>query len=327
MGEILIGVCFGGAKTLSGREVRRFVEIDDEVIHRMSDKSIMFTDRIPGLQYVWETSNMKWLKETMQELKDMLIQHIREHEETIEIDHARDITDSLIIARRKAMASAQSEGENTLTDKDIYYILLNILFAGIETSRHTLQYAILHMVAYQDIQSKVQEEIDRVIGSDDLPNLKHMPDLRYTEAVLHESMRISSVQPTGLPHKTLCDTTVGGYDVPRDTMVLVNHWALHHDPSIWKDVDTFTPERFLDDNGKLAPKPENWFPFSAGKRVCLGEAIAKPELLLLFAALMHRFKWNIPEGSKVDLSPNGNVFPLYPKPHELSVERRNRDAV
>ena len=115
--------------------------------------------------------------------------------------------------------------------------------------------------------------------------------------------------------------------MPRDTMILVNHWALHYDPSIWKDVDTFTPERFLDGNGKLGPKPENWFPFSAGKRVCLGEAIAKPELLLLFTALMHRFKWNIPEGSKVDLSPNGNVTFLYPKPHTLSVERRYRDAV
>ena len=203
MGEILIGVCFGGAHTLSDRKMRRLIEIDDEVFHRMFDKSSMFIDRIPGLQYVWETSNMKWLKETMKELKDMFIPHIREHEETVDSNHARDFIDSLIIARREARTCTQTEGENTLTDKEIFYILLNIICAGIQTSRHTIQYAILHMVAYQDVHSKVQEEIDRVVGPNDLPNLKRIPELGYTQAVLRESMRLSSVLPTGLPHKTM----------------------------------------------------------------------------------------------------------------------------
>ena len=87
--------------------------------------------------------------------------------------------------------------------------------------------------------------------------------------------------PTGIPHRALRDTSVVGYDVPKDTMVIINHWALHNDPSVWKDVYQFIPERFLDSNGKLGPKPKNWLPFSAGNKVCLGEGIVKPELLHL----------------------------------------------
>ena len=327
MGNILIGVCFGEAHKLMDPEVKRLIDIDDEFAHRLFDGSSLLQDQIPGLHYVWETSNMKWSKNLIKELKDLFMPKIRDHQNTINIDNVRDITDSLIIARTEAGADMQAENGNKFTDNQIFNILKNIFFAGIQTSRHTLQYAILHMVAYPDIQSKVQEEINRIVGPHDLPKLIHRADLGYTEAVLRESMRLASVIPTGLPHKTLCDTSVGGYDVPRNTMVVINHWALHHDPTVWENADHFIPERFLDTDGKLGPTPENWFPFSAGKRVCMGETVAKPELLLLFAALMQRFTWKIPTGRQVDLSPNGNMFSIYPKPHEMFVEKRSRDEI
>ena len=115
---------------------------------------------------------------------------------------------------------------------------------------------------------------------------------------------------------------LGHYDVPKGTMVIINHWALHHDPNAWENVSNLIPERFLDTDGKMGPKPENWLPFSAGRRVCLGESVAKPELHLLFACLMQRFSWRMPEGEKIDLSPTGNSLLLFPKPHQLIVETR-----
>ena len=90
-----------------------------------------------------------------------------------------------------------------------------------------------HIVAYPRIQSKVQEEIDKVVGTNTLPKLKHRPDLDYIEAVLRESMRLASVVPTGIPHRALRDTS----QLAKDTMVIINHWALYNDPSVWKDVD------------------------------------------------------------------------------------------
>ena len=107
-------------------------------------------------------------------------------------------------------------------------------------------------------------------------------------------------------------------------MVSINFRAINHGPSVWNDGEHFKPERFLDSNGKLAPNPRNRFPFSAGKIACAGGAMAKPELLLLFAALMKSCKWGISSGRQVDLSPNGNILSLRPKPHQLLVEKWNQ---
>ena len=93
----------------------------------------------------------------------------------------------------------------------------------------------------------------------------------------------------------------GGYDIPKGTTVLINHWALHHDPKYWKDPEMFDPYRFLDESGKMKPaKPDSWLPFSAGRRVCLGESVAKPEMLLMCVNLLQRFEIRLPEGVKAN---------------------------
>ena len=103
---------------------------------------------------------------------------------------------------------------------------------------------------------------------------------------------------------------------------MINHWALHHDPKTWEKVHEFIPERFLDADGKLGPKPENWLPFSAGRRVCLGETVAKPELHLIFACLIQRFNWRLADNEKADLRPDGGWFGLVPKQHKFIIEDR-----
>ena len=113
-----------------------------------------------------------------------------------------------------------------------------------------------------------------------------------------------------------------GYKIPKGTNVAINHWALHHDPSAWDEVDRFIPERYLGEDGKLGPKPKNWLPFSAGTRVCLGEFVAKPELHLIFASLMQRYKWKMASGTCADITPVGSVFLLASKPYKVIVERR-----
>ena len=114
----------------------------------------------------------------------------------------------------------------------------------------------------------------------------------------------------------------GGYQIPKGTQVAINHWALHNDPDAWDQVNKFIPERFLDEDGKMGPKPKNWLPFSAGKRVCLGEFVAKPEIHLIFASLMQKFKWKPESGVVLDMKPGGNFFIGTPKPYNVVLEKR-----
>ena len=88
----------------------------------------------------------------------------------------------------------------------------------------------------------------------------------------------------------------GGYDVPKGTTVFVNHFSLHNDANFWKDVDKFDPYRYLDQSGKMDTKPENWLPFGAGRRICLGEPVSRTELILIAANLLQTFTFKSPSG-------------------------------
>ena len=100
-------------------------------------------------------------------------------------------------------------------------------------------------------------------------------------------------------------------------MVIANLWALHHDPKERDDPEMFKPERFLDEDGKMAPKPNSYLPFSSGRRVCVGEAFAKSELLLSLALLCQRFSFDAPPGEKVILENVPNGLACIAKPYKI----------
>lgn len=167
-----------------------------------------------------------------------------------------------------------------------------------------------------------------LLGSD-VPSMKNRNDFDLTEACLFETMRLGNVLGLGVPHMTICDSQVGGYDIPKGTTVMINHWALHHDPKYWKDPDTFDPYRYLDEDGKMKPtRPDSWLPFSAGRRVCLGETVAKPEMLLMCANLLQRFAIRLPDGVKANPKYKMTGFGIeLPSEYKIVVTERMKNRV
>ncbi|XP_063431259.1 steroid 17-alpha-hydroxylase/17,20 lyase-like isoform X3 [Mytilus trossulus] len=306
---------------LDDPEFIRFIRLRREANEMIGNGFV--EDMFPIMYKIWTTNKYRTFSKTMNELITIVKRKFQEHEKTFDIDNVRDFTDSLILARKEAEHEENREMLSKLSETHLRQTVFDIFSAGIDTSRITLGFAVRYMASLPEIQSNVQEEIDRVVGKDRLPTVKDRDNLSYTEATLHEAMRLGLAVPVGLPHSTICDTRVGGYDVPKDTMVMINHWALHHDPRYWKDVEKFDPTRYLDGKGKLGMKPESWLPFSAGRRVCLGETVAKPELHLIFATIMQRFKITLPEGTnpKVELGGSGNI--TVPAPYKIIVKERN----
>jgi len=111
----------------------------------------------------------------------------------------------------------------------------------------------------------------------------------YTEAVIAETLRLSSIFPTGVLHKVLADTEFKGYFLPKDTIISHNTHYIHHDPELWGDPENFRPERFLSRDEKRFKRHEALMPFSTGKRQCLGEVLARDSLFLFSTNMLQRF--------------------------------------
>ncbi|XP_059960692.1 cytochrome P450 2U1 isoform X3 [Mesoplodon densirostris] len=167
---------------------------------------------------------------------------------------------------------------------------------------------------------KVHEEIERVIGGDRAPSLTDKAQMPYTEATIMEVQRLSVVVPLSIPHMTSEKTVLQGYTIPKGTIILPNLWSIHRDPAIWEKPNDFYPNRFLDDQGQLIKK-ETFIPFGIGKRVCMGEQLAKMELFLMFVSLMQSFTFALPKDSEPILTGKYGLT-LAPHPFNIIISKR-----
>uniref|UniRef100_A0A8C4T779 Cytochrome P450 2J2-like n=1 Tax=Erpetoichthys calabaricus TaxID=27687 RepID=A0A8C4T779_ERPCA len=220
-----------------------------------------------------------------------LTQQIQTHRENWEPSEPRDYVDSYFaeIIKRHNDPEAQFDDEN------LCYCTLDLIIAGTETTSTTLRWALLYMMKHQQVQEKVHEEINRVIGQARQPSMDDRPNMPYTDAVIHEVQRISNIVPLNLPRLTTRDTTLGGYFIPEGTQIIPNLTSVLFDKNEWETPDSFNPHHFLDASGEFVRK-EAFMPFSAGQRICLGENLAKMDLFLFFTSLLQKLTFHSPAG-------------------------------
>ncbi|KAI9514795.1 Cytochrome P450 2K1 [Dissostichus eleginoides] len=172
------------------------------------------------------------------------------------------------------------------------------------------------------VYNKVQEELSRVIGGRQarVEDRKYLP---YTDAVIHETQRLANIVPMAVLHRTSQDVTFQGYFIKEGTCVLPLLTSVLQDESEWETPHTFNPSHFLDKEGTFIRR-DAFMPFSAGRRMCPGEGLARMELFLFFTSLLLRFRFTPPPGvteDELDLTPVVG-FILTPSPHELRAVSR-----
>uniref|UniRef100_A0A3B1JSW9 Uncharacterized protein n=1 Tax=Astyanax mexicanus TaxID=7994 RepID=A0A3B1JSW9_ASTMX len=197
-------------------------------------------------------------------------------------------------------------------EENLVMCAVDLFVAGSETTSTTLRWGFLYMAKYPEVQGKVEchEEIDRVNGQSRQPSLADRADMPYTDAVLHEVQRIGNIVPLSLHRTAMCMLSLF-----QGTEIIPNLTSVMFDKSEWETPDTFNPQHFLDKEGKFV-KRTAFIPFGAGKRVCLGENLAKMELFLFFTSLLQRFSFSFPAGVMPSMEYSLGVT-LNPAPYEI----------
>ncbi|XP_075427033.1 cytochrome P450 2J2-like isoform X2 [Ascaphus truei] len=204
---------------------------------------------------------------------------------------------------------------STFNEGNLMQVLIDFFLAGTETTTTTLQWALLYMVIYPDIQDKVQKELDACVETEVI-HYEDRKRLQYTNAVIHEIQRCRTALPCALPRQCVKDSTVQGYWIKEGTIIVFNLASAHCDPNHWDAPDTFTPTNFLDMDGNFKSN-EAFLPFSAGHRICMGEQLAKTELFIFFTSLLRAFTFRLPQGvTEVNMT---GIFGTTFKPHPYQI--------
>uniref|UniRef100_G3UBC9 Cytochrome P450 n=1 Tax=Loxodonta africana TaxID=9785 RepID=G3UBC9_LOXAF len=238
---------------------------------------------------------------------------VGEHRETRDpAQPPRDLTDAFLDEVEKA----KEKPESSFTNENLRLVVADLFNAGMVTTSTTLDWALLLMLLHPDVQRRVQQEIDEVIGQVRQPQMEDQARMPFTTAVVHEVQRFGDIVPLGVPHMTSRDTEVQGFLIPKGTTLICNLSSVLKDEAVWKQPFRFHPEHFLDAQGRFV-KQEAFMPFSAGRRLCLGEPLARMELFLFFTCLLQRFSFLVPAGQPRPSDHGVYAFLFTPFPYQL----------
>jgi len=208
-----------------------------------------------------------------------------------------DFLGMLMNARDKETGDAMSERE--LIDE-----VMTLVVAGHETTASGLNWAWYLISQHPEVEAKLHAELDAA-GAEPAPGLARMEALTYTHQVVDEALRL---YPPGwlLSRRTIGPDTLGGYEIPAGTSVMLSPYLLHRHPRYWKDPNAFRPERFAPEHEAERPRFA-YMPFAAGPRHCIGETLALYEMLMHLYKVARRYRLTCVADRPIELEAQINL--------------------
>ncbi|XP_067324604.1 cytochrome P450 2D14-like [Anolis sagrei] len=237
---------------------------------------------------------------------------VNEHKKTRDPNNPRGLIDAFL----EEIEKAEGNTETSFNEQNLIQVLLDLIAANTQATTATLTWGLIFMVLHPEVQKRVHEEIDTVIGGVKSITMMDQSNLPYTTAVIHEIQRYADVTPVIFPYVACNDTEVGGFVIPKETLVINHLSSVLKDETMWEKPHEFYPDHFLDANGQFV-KREAFLPFSLGRHACFGEPLAKMELFIFFTSLMQRFTFRIPENAPRPSEERRFALVVFPLPFQI----------
>ncbi|KAL1328390.1 hypothetical protein HN51_038254 [Arachis hypogaea] len=266
-------------------EAKHFRQMISEVLQLSGANNK--TDFIPLLGML-DVDNLKKRLVTISGRTDKFLNGLLQEHRT-KNQHQNTMIDHLL--------SLQDSQPDYYTDQIIKGLGLAMLLAGTDSSAVTLEWSMCNLLNHPEALNRVREELDTHVGQDRIVDESDIPKFTYLRNVINETLRLYTPAPLLLPHSSAEKCTIGGYKIPKDTIVLINGWAIHRDPKNWDEATSFKPERF-ERKGEL----EKLIAFGLGRRACPGEGLALRAISLTIALLVQCFDWKCVGDEKIDMT-------------------------
>ncbi|KAG8449644.1 hypothetical protein GDO86_016328 [Hymenochirus boettgeri] len=315
--NVICALCFGKRYSHDDLEFKAMVGRNDKFGQTVGAGSLV--DIMPWLKAFPNPvrSLYQSFKDLNVEFFDFVKDKVTQHRQTYNPEVTRDMSDAFINHIEHGAGAVDG-----LTKDYVEVTVTDILGAGQDTNSTALSWIILLLVKYPDIQIKLQEEIDLVVGPNRLPCADDKIHLPYLQAFIYETLRYTSFVPVTIPHATTCDVVIDGFYIPKDTVVFVNQWSVNHDKSKWINPEVFEPGRFLDEDGTLDKNAAySVMIFSMGKRRCIGEQLSMLQNFLFTAVLLQQCSFH---AKPKEMPTMACVYSLSlkPLPYRISVTAR-----
>nr|XP_020642981.1 cytochrome P450 2G1-like [Pogona vitticeps] len=308
--NVICSIMFGNRFDYEDQEFQTLMEMIRNSFREMSTAWAQLYDIYVDFLKYFPGPHTK-IYDMLEVLRLFVAKKVKQNQETLDPNCPRDFIDCFLLQMEKEKDNPASEFQM----KNLELTTLNLFFGGTETVSSTLRYGFLLLLKYPEVEAKMHEEIDRVIGHSRVPNIEDRNKMPYTDAVIHEVQRFSDLLPMSLAHMVTHDTEFRGYIIPKGTEIYPVLHSVLRDPTKFKNPSEFNPGHFLDENGRFK-KNDAFLPFSLGKRYCLGEALARMELFLFFTTILQSFRLKpLVAPQDIDITPQesgfGNVAPSY----------------
>ncbi|KAL3052117.1 hypothetical protein OYC64_004802 [Pagothenia borchgrevinki] len=311
--NMICSIVYGSRFEYDDPEFTSLVERTNRNIQLLGSPSIQVYNMFPWIgKWVANRKELHTMVAANKEQNRRLFTCLKE---TFNPQMCRGFVDSFLLRKQNLEESGNTKSH--FHDNNLLQTVLNLFAAGTDTTATTLRWGLLFMAKYPKIQDQVQEELSRVIGSRKA-QVEDRTSLPFTDAVIHETQRLANIVPMAIPHKTSKDVTFQGHFIKKGTTVFPLLTSVLYDESEWEHPRSFYPAHFLDKDGKFL-KRDAFMPFSAGRRACLGESLARMELFIFFTSFLQHFRFTPAPGvseDELDLTPRVG-FTLSPSPHKL----------
>jgi cytochrome P450 len=201
-----------------------------------------------------------------------------------------------------------------LSDRDARDEIVTFVLAGHETTATALTWASYLLARHPEVSARIEAEVDEVL-EDRRMTFDDVARLRYTAMVFNETLRLYPPAPL-FGRRAIRNVDFGAFTVPKGASVMLSPWITQRDPRYWERPEAFEPERW---ESSTAPKFA-FFPFGGGAKMCIGDAFAKLEGVIVLAEMARRFRFALAEPPDIGISPGVTLQP--DRPIRLLLEPR-----